>query len=104
MMLVVAILAAALGLEVMRRRRSGFGGLATDYAASQVASEEEADLCEAEARQFRYHGFFPAAESFAFQEVLHRERAKYFGLLAKKYREAARFPWLPVEPDPPERE
>jgi hypothetical protein len=29
-------------------------------------------------------------------------RADYLTALASKYQHAARFPWLPVEPDPPE--
>jgi hypothetical protein len=30
--------------------------------------------------------------------------AKHLGQLAEKYERAARYPWLPVEPDPPEPE
>jgi hypothetical protein len=33
-----------------------------------------------------------------------RVRAEHFGQLAGKYRDAARRPWLPVAPDPPEPE
>jgi hypothetical protein len=33
---------------------------------------------------------------------LHDRRAEYFGRLARKYERAARYPWLPVPPDPPE--
>ena len=29
-------------------------------------------------------------------------RAEYHAALARKYRHAARYPWLPVEPDPAE--
>lgn len=30
------------------------------------------------------------------------DRAEHHELLARKYEQAARHPWLPVEPDPPE--
>lgn len=30
-----------------------------------------------------------------------RKRANYYGGLATKYRYSARYPWLPVAPDPP---
>ena len=29
-------------------------------------------------------------------------RASYYGMLMAKYDRAARYPWFPVEPDPPE--
>jgi hypothetical protein len=32
----------------------------------------------------------------------HAKQARYHARLERKYRRAARYPWLPVEPDPPE--
>ena len=32
------------------------------------------------------------------------DRADHHASLARKYERAARYPWLPVEPDPPEPE
>jgi hypothetical protein len=37
-------------------------------------------------------------------EARERTRAAYFAELGAKYRRVARYPWLPVEPDPPEPE
>ncbi|WP_210420100.1 hypothetical protein [Aquisphaera giovannonii] len=34
-------------------------------------------------------------------ELFHR-RVEYHAAMAYKYRHVARFPWLPIEPDPPE--
>jgi hypothetical protein len=34
-------------------------------------------------------------------EARERTRSAYFAKLGAKYRRAARFPWFPVEPDPP---
>ena len=31
-----------------------------------------------------------------------QRRADYHGAMRRKYERAARYPWLPVEPDPPE--
>jgi hypothetical protein len=31
----------------------------------------------------------------------HKQRAAYYAAQARKYERAARYPWLPVEPDPP---
>jgi hypothetical protein len=33
--------------------------------------------------------------------IRHRRRANYYLALQRKYRDAARRPWLPVPPDPP---
>jgi hypothetical protein len=36
------------------------------------------------------------------QSAYHARQANYHASLAQKYLDAARYPWLPVEPDPPE--
>jgi hypothetical protein len=36
------------------------------------------------------------------REAGERTLARHYDALAAKYRDAARFPWLPVEPDPPQ--
>lgn len=76
---------------------------------------------EGERRRRRYHA--RARQHAIIREDLHRfltivapsdsvqffgdrraiaERVGYHGRLKVKYEQAARFPWLPVEPDPPE--
>jgi hypothetical protein len=37
-------------------------------------------------------------------EVVSNRANRWHEVLEKKYREAARYPWLPVAPDPPEPE
>lgn len=43
-------------------------------------------------------------ESFRQSLALARRRTAYHAAMARKYRRAARYPWLPVAPDPPEPE
>jgi hypothetical protein len=66
------------------------------------------DLCAAIDRMEKAHVDPTSIEAIknhaegtrTYAERLARETA-YFGALARKYRHAARYPWLPLEPDPP---
>ena len=102
MLVAVATVALLLGMESMRRRRKSFSELATAYASSRVAWEAEAESDAAAARDFQHFGFRQGAETIAQLGELHRAQARYCDRLATKYRSAARYPWLPVVPDPPE--
>jgi hypothetical protein len=77
-MIAVATVGLAMGLlAAFRQRAEGFARL------SEAHLRAAADL-----HPPRKHGRIP--------------RADWHALLGEKYRQAARYPWLPVEPDPPE--
>ncbi len=101
LMILVVIIASALGMETMRRRRSGFSTLAVGYASLQEIARERADSFATATAQFKEYGFDQRDGSLSLLEAMYRERAKHFGLLSDKYRDAARHPWLPLASDPP---
>jgi hypothetical protein len=93
-MIAVAVVGLLMGGAVVGYRlmlwHDSFLALATDHGHTGFLYRFlREDLCLGEAR----------AES-AEQAALGR-RAAYHEALAEKYRRAARYPWLPVEPDPP---
>jgi hypothetical protein len=99
---VVGLLMAA-GSEAKRLIR-----LAEVYRLRAGHHEAFRDLCLAEASDYRYaydrhvpnayrHGGDPPGA-----EARERTLARYRDAMAAKYRRAARYPWFPVEPNPPE--
>ncbi len=78
LMLVVAIAGLVLGVLVERRAR--FLRIA---ARHKIPASDPA---------FNYRGFYIP------------RRLIYHGMMESKYERAARYPWLPVAPDPPEAE
>jgi hypothetical protein len=100
MMVAVASLAVlmAAGLEVARMTR-----LVREYRRFAVWHTAMRDLCLAEAEEYRTpcspgttKGDWPRLETHERALALHHDA------LVAKYRQAARFPWLPVEADSPE--
>jgi hypothetical protein len=89
-MFVVAL--AAVGLWGVRMWE-----LSGEYArvAEQERSHEAEFLEDLVRAQYRCHDWDKFAE-------LSAARAAYHTALVQKYERAARYPWLPVEPDPPE--
>jgi hypothetical protein len=104
LVIVVAWLAVlmAMGLEAARatRRARAYRQLAVSHAAFR-------DLCLGEADAYQYAFVHRAAADhraetdLARYEAHERALAGHYNALAAKYRRAARFPWLPVEADPP---
>jgi hypothetical protein len=91
LMALVAIAALSMAGMVLVKRSSDFRGLAEEQADSEMASLEYA----ADAR----------GEGGDPQRVARGEQmAAYHRALKSKYEQAARYPWLPVERDPPEPE
>jgi hypothetical protein len=92
MMVVVAVIALLLGAAAILRRQAHLQQLA-DYHAET-------------ARQLRSsHGSIIRPDGAYVHVPLTPPRlADYHEDLARKYERAARYPWLPVEPDPPEPE
>jgi hypothetical protein len=129
MMIVVAIAAVALGANELRRRKDRYDSLrsthewrgrssissAEFHASTAAANEREVERLRAAVRS-RNHASRPEAEAVAqitsniegaaaierAAERQFRARARFHELLRKKYERAARYPWLVVEPDPPE--
>jgi FtsZ-interacting cell division protein ZipA len=95
LMVAVAIVALVLcGWETWRKRSSYL-----ELADQQSALK---DHC----RLMLEHVEFLAERRFADKSevALSRRRMDYHRDLAEKYERAARYPWLPVAPDPPEPE
>jgi hypothetical protein len=68
-------------------------------AESHVARKAEARVREAWAAKMAKSGYLSAR-----RVVAEASKAEYHDSLAIKYERAARYPWLPVLPDPPEPE
>lgn len=81
--LIVAVALVGTILGVLAGRRSQFRGLAAYHSAKGRAM---------------INGGLPRDDSAAWK----LERDLWHGVLAEKYKRAARYPWLPVAPDPPE--
>jgi hypothetical protein len=105
MMIVVAIVAVLVTAERLRRIRSYRLQKAEDYSAA-----EQAYL--ADVRKFDAQFTTPRAinEAFSSRRIMSlmrsqgriRKLGEHSGKLKRTYEKAARYPWLPVEPDPPE--
>jgi hypothetical protein len=88
LMALVAIAALIMAGAVLVTRSSGFRAVAEEQADSEMVSLEYADDARGERGE-------P-------QRVARGEQmAAYHHELRIKYERAARYPWLPVEPDPP---
>ena len=85
---VALLMTGAFEVERARRRADEYRMLAARYAMYQAFSLAEVKL-------YRENHFIQL-------ETRERARASHYGALAAKYQRAARYPWLPVEPDPPE--
>jgi hypothetical protein len=127
-MAAVAIVAVAIGGEMMRRRSVSYRGQANRYAlaeakvrtwgknSDQRTAEHKKHLRKVQSFAESGGGAFRASwksfiDSATRSVTLASEEAERFHRLAAhyaalrmKYERAARYPWLPVEPDPPKPE
>ena len=97
-MIAVAVVALAFGAERLRRLSQGYAFLAACHAGAQISLAEVVG---------DYDGgriAFDQQEATSWVEAIaaYRRRIPYEAALARKYRRAARYPWLPDEPDPPD--
>jgi hypothetical protein len=93
MMIAVALAALVFGGEATRRR---WASLASTYRAKAQHCQYKAVLAargRGEADLINVH-----------QKDNLEQIADHYDALARKYDRAARFPWLPIGPDPPEPE
>jgi hypothetical protein len=130
LMIVVAFVAVAIGSEVTRRRwasyrkeAAGFANLERGMLQMAGARDAEVARLKREAGELKdkakHARDYPDIQRLSEQlaEVMmqrtflinenatyFRQRAAVYAKLKKKYWHAAHYPWLPVEPDPPEPE
>ena len=88
LLIVVAIVAALIAVDVLRQLRARYISAAKDHAESVAVFDSEAEKAVRDG---------PPDDVAYF-----RLRAGYYRALQRKYESAARRPWLPVPPDPPE--
>ena len=104
LLMVIALLAVlmAAGLEGARATRR-----AREYRQIAVAHAAFRDLSLGEADDYRYAYLHRtpadnrAGPDLLRSEANERAMARYYDALSAKYSRAARFPWMPVELDPP---
>lgn len=125
LMVLVAVAALALGAEMTRRRGEAFAEKAAEHAKAERAHRALADSQDYAAARSRRESEQEAAERakvspnderhpegadgalmqraamLAEEAKYTREHAAFHEKLINKYQHAARYPWLPVEPDPP---
>jgi hypothetical protein len=101
-MIAVAAIGLIIGAGVLLKQRR-------DYFLALVQSHQK-EVASSTARGNALKSRFGGTAGMTGEEItrLHGEfermmdRADHHASLARKYEEAARYPWLPVEPDPPE--
>ena len=99
------IAVAAIGLMIgggvrLKQRR--------DYFLS-LAQSHQMEVASSTARGEALKSRFGHTSGMTTEEIMHlhgdydrmMDRADHHASLARKYERAARYPWLPVEPDPP---
>jgi hypothetical protein len=99
-MIAVAVLALILGPSRLAVRRAAFVGRSRDHAA--WLRVYRANLAAYESGRIQYRNATPEFIR-GYDDVLQRKIRHHEGLKAK-YDRATRYPWLPVESDPPEPE
>jgi hypothetical protein len=97
LMIAVAVAALLLGGDVLWRKRAGYLARANVEAASEMQSRALIKVYES---AIETSAAPSVADGYRHWVEVHREEADYHGRLRRKYERAARYPWLPVEPDP----
>jgi hypothetical protein len=103
-MIAVAAIGLMIGGGVVLKQRR-------DYFLS-LAQSHQKEVASSTARGNALKSRFGGTSGMTVEEITRRhddygrmmDRADHHESLARKYEEAARYPWLPVEPDPPEPE
>jgi hypothetical protein len=95
MMVTVAIVGPVAGIAEMNRRSADYDRRARRYADRETLSR---DLMATFAKPSRPEVVELCREEYARNLAWAEQEER----LKRKYRRAARYPWLPVPPDPPE--
>jgi len=107
-MIAVAAIGLAIGLTIgvgvrLRQRREYFLSLAQSHQKEVASSAARGNALKSR---------FGGTSGMTDEELMRlrgdydrmMDRADHHASLARKYERATRYPWLPVEPDPPEPE
>jgi hypothetical protein len=117
LMVLVAVAGLVLGVERSRQRREALLAAESKHATEAAMYRQSSDLYasnawkhRAQAAKFRQGVLASSPKAIALDQIagLVEGEAHGYGVLAdyheamrEKYRQAARFPFWPVEPDPP---
>jgi hypothetical protein len=123
LMALVALVALAFGAELTRRRGEAYAEKAAlhakkerqcrdlvdfqdDYVArlKRLADWEEAERAKADYQrnpEWTPESLRKTATMYVEEAKYTREHVDFYEKLKAKYQHAARYPWLPVQPDPP---
>lgn len=98
--LAVVVVAIGLGAWILIARSHDYSIRAGNHGYREWMYWEAIRAYEADPRGVSLRGPEPI------EVFVHRSRrlAGYHATLRRKYERAARYPWLPIEPDPPEPE
>jgi hypothetical protein len=102
LMIIIAISAIATWGYTLWRRSAEYASKAEQCEVEVFMYKENLDRIDYE-EEAPFHN--RKRTSFSEEETIKRNQyehlLRYAERLGRKYRRAARFPWLPVEPDPP---
>jgi hypothetical protein len=115
LLLLIVALAVSLWGERTRRQQATYRAMAAEQAALEEGSRETCRVCRENVvglagRGLRalylgelggVKGWFTNAAAFVPEASRLERLTAYHSQLRRKYEDAARRPWLPVEPDPP---
>lgn len=103
-MLVVASIAVILGVSVALMRRRAYDRRSNECASIAILSAMNERYSRSNAAASERAGLASDAEEWLRRAKVYAARVVAYGKLRDKYAGAARYPWLPVEPDPPRPE
>ena len=101
------IMGGIVGHERLKRRRGLLLNLARAHFLREMACHQEANLYHALEQNLRGATGYESVYRRNYRKRRKEnaiQRTRYHRSLVSKYRRAARYPWLPVESDPPEPE
>ena len=105
LMLIVAVVAVVLSGEKLRRAWRDRSLKAAEYAAEAESWSVDAARIQDMTAASRARGDVASLKRVAYLEEVVRSDRRLEGIYrekASRYARAARYPWLPVAPDPPE--
>jgi hypothetical protein len=97
MIIMVAVLSLSLGSAVLWRRREHYLRLADAHALTEMVLRVDSSMARGNAMGGPGARLLDLSDSIKASQ----KQADYHGRLRRKYERAARYPWLPVAPDPP---
>jgi hypothetical protein len=102
LMVVVAVAGIVSGAEVMQTRRLNFLKRAKDYAGREWRTRRDWEVATGSFKGKGENVLCGQMWRALVEEVPYLpSRLAYYSRMRAKYEHAARYPWLPVAPDPP---